>query len=61
MVRSHLAQDLASKTRYRNKKMEETVRRGRRRKPLLDGLKEKKEYLKSKEEALDRIARETRL
>jgi hypothetical protein len=35
-------------------KIEMTGRRGRRRKQLLDGLKEKRRYWKLKEEALDR-------
>jgi hypothetical protein len=34
-----------------------TGRRGRRRKQLLDGLKEKRRYWKLKEEALDRFGR----
>jgi hypothetical protein len=37
-----------------------TERPGRRRKQLLDGLKEKREYRKSKEEALDLILWRTR-
>ena len=37
-------------------KIEEKVGRGRRRKQLLDGVKERKEYLKSKKEELDRTA-----
>jgi hypothetical protein len=36
-------------------RIETTGRRGRRRKQLLDDLKEKKRYWKLKEEALDRI------
>jgi hypothetical protein len=39
---------------------EMTGRRGRRRKQLLDGLKEKKRYWKLKEEALDRTLWRTR-
>jgi hypothetical protein len=35
-------------------RLEITVRRGRRRKQLLDELKEERRYLKLKEEALDR-------
>jgi hypothetical protein len=35
--------------------IEETERRGRRRKPVLDDLKKKKEVWKLKEEALDRF------
>jgi hypothetical protein len=35
-------------------RIEMTGRRGRRRKQLLDGLKEKRRYWKLKEEALDR-------
>ena len=41
-------------------KVEERRRRGRRRKQLLDDLKEKREYCKLKEEALDRTGRRTR-
>jgi len=37
-----------------------TGRRGRRRKHLLDGLKETKRYMNSKGEALDRCVRGTR-
>jgi hypothetical protein len=40
--------------------IEMTGRRGRRRKQLLDDLKEKKRYWKLKEEALDRTLRRTR-
>jgi hypothetical protein len=41
-------------------RIEMTGRRGRRRKQLLDDLKEKRRYLKLKEEALDRTIRRTR-
>jgi hypothetical protein len=41
-------------------RIEMTGRRGRRRKQLLDGLKEKKRYWKFKEEALDRTLWRTR-
>jgi hypothetical protein len=41
-------------------RIELTGRRGRRRKQLLDGLKEKKRYWKLKEEALDRTVWRTR-
>jgi hypothetical protein len=41
-------------------KLEVAGRRGRRRKQLLDGLKEKKGYRKFKEEALDRALLRTR-
>jgi hypothetical protein len=41
-------------------RIEVTGRRGRRRKHLLDDLKETKGYWKLKEEALDRILRRTR-
>jgi hypothetical protein len=41
-------------------RIEMTGRRGRRRKQLLDDLKEKKRYLKLKEEALDRTLWRTR-
>jgi hypothetical protein len=37
-----------------------TGRRGRKRKQILDGLKEKKKYWKLKEEALDRTMWRTR-
>ena len=40
--------------------IEMTGRRGRRRKQLLDGLKEKREYWKLKEEALDLTLLRTR-
>jgi hypothetical protein len=40
-------------------RIEMTGRRGRRRKQLLDDLKEKKRYWKLKEEALDRTLRRT--
>jgi hypothetical protein len=40
--------------------IEITERRGRRRKQLLDDLKEKKRYWKLKEESLDRILWRTR-
>jgi hypothetical protein len=42
-------------------RIEMTGRRGRRRKQLLDGLKEKRRYCKLKEEALDRTRWRTRL
>jgi hypothetical protein len=41
-------------------RIEMTVRRGRRRKQLLDNLKEKKRYWKLQEEALDRTLWRTR-
>jgi hypothetical protein len=41
-------------------RIEMTGRRGRRRKQLLDDLKEKRIYWKLKEEALDRTVRRTR-
>jgi hypothetical protein len=41
-------------------RIEMTGRRGRRRKQLLDALKEKRRYWKSKEEALDRTLWRTR-
>jgi hypothetical protein len=41
-------------------RIETTGRRGRRRKQLLDDLKEKKRYWKLKEEALDRTVWRTR-
>jgi hypothetical protein len=41
-------------------RIEMTGRRGRRRKQLLDGLKEKRSYCKLKEEALDRTVWRTR-
>jgi hypothetical protein len=41
-------------------RIEVTGRRGRRRKQLLDDLKEKREYWKMKEEALDRNLWRTR-
>jgi hypothetical protein len=41
-------------------RIEMTGRRGRRRKQLLDGLKEKRSYWKLKEEALDRTMWRTR-
>jgi hypothetical protein len=41
-------------------RIEMTGRRGRRRKQLLDGLKEKRRYWKLKEEALDRTQWRTR-
>jgi hypothetical protein len=41
-------------------RMEVTGRRGRRRKPLLDVFKEKREYRKLKDEAIDRIVYRTR-
>ena len=40
-------------------RMEMKGRLGRRRKQLLDDVKEKKDYLKLKEEALDRTVRKT--
>ena len=54
---SHLAFELPCKTRYRRKevgRIEVTGSRGRRRKQLLDDVKEKRGYWKLKEEALDR-------
>ena len=51
--------ELPSKTCYWKKiegRTEVTLRRGRRRRQLLDGLKEKRGYWKLKEEALDRTA-----
>jgi transcription elongation GreA/GreB family factor len=36
-----------------------TARRGRRRKQILDDIKERREYCKLKEEALDRTVRRT--
>ena len=41
--------------------MEVTERRGRRRKQLLSGLKEKRGYCKLKEDALDRTLWRTRI
>jgi hypothetical protein len=41
-------------------RVEVTGRRGRRRKQLMDDLKEKKRYLKLQEEALDRTVWRTR-
>jgi hypothetical protein len=41
-------------------RIEMTGRRGRRRKQVLDDLKEKRRYWKLKEEALDRTLRRTR-
>ena len=54
---SHLTQKLRSKTGYRRKdkgEMEVTGRRGRRRKKLLDDLKDRRGYSHLKEETLDR-------
>ena len=42
-------------------RIEETGRRGRRRKQLLDDVKEKREYCKLREEALDRTVWRTSL
>ena len=53
----HLTQKLPSKTSYRRKikgEMEVARRRGRRRKELLDDLKDRRGYSHLKEEALDR-------
>ena len=54
---SHLTEKLPSKTSYRRKdkgEMEVARRRGRRRKKLLDDIKDRRGYSHLKEEALDR-------
>ena len=62
MDSSPLAQELPSGTRYCRKdvRTEVTGKRERRRKQLLDDLKEKGRYWKLKEEALDRTQKRTR-
>ena len=53
---SHLVQELTSKARQKKRegRIQATGRRGRRRQQPLDYLKEKREYWKLQEEALDR-------